>query len=154
VLRLAVCQGKDLLAEGRRGAFATSRFPIVIRRRPRCRAGAATSMACSAFSSTNLSVSVTTSVLRFIAQGLAFVSLPFYLQDVIGVSALATGLLTTPESEVYDRSFNARGSSFPGPISTRQPVMAWRRGGLMIPVSGSCAEIRPPRTHPPWGIGP
>jgi DHA2 family multidrug resistance protein-like MFS transporter len=35
-------------------------------------------------------VSVTTSVLCFIAQGLAFVSLPFYLQDVIGVSAVAT----------------------------------------------------------------
>jgi DHA2 family multidrug resistance protein-like MFS transporter len=42
------------------------------------------------------SVSVTTSVLCFISQGLAFVSLPFYLQDVIGVSAVATGLLMTP----------------------------------------------------------
>jgi MFS transporter, DHA2 family, multidrug resistance protein len=42
------------------------------------------------------SVSVTTSVLCFIAQGLAFVSLPFYLQNVIGVSAVTTGLLMTP----------------------------------------------------------
>jgi MFS transporter, DHA2 family, multidrug resistance protein len=42
------------------------------------------------------SLSVTTSVLCFTAQGLAFVSLPFYLQDVIGVSAVATGLLMTP----------------------------------------------------------
>jgi MFS transporter, DHA2 family, multidrug resistance protein len=41
-------------------------------------------------------VSVTTSVLCFIAQGLAFVALPFYFQDVIGVSAVATGLLMTP----------------------------------------------------------
>jgi DHA2 family multidrug resistance protein-like MFS transporter len=42
------------------------------------------------------SVSVTTSVLCFVAQGLAFVSLPFYFQDVIGMSAVATGLLMTP----------------------------------------------------------
>ena len=41
-------------------------------------------------------LSVTTSVCSFIAQGLAFVSLPFYFQDVIGVSAVATGLLMTP----------------------------------------------------------
>jgi len=41
-------------------------------------------------------LSVTTSVLSFVAQGLAFVSLPFYFQDVIGMSAVTTGLLMTP----------------------------------------------------------
>ncbi len=41
-------------------------------------------------------LSVTTSVLSFVAQGLAFVSLPFYFQDVVGVSAVTTGLLMTP----------------------------------------------------------
>jgi DHA2 family multidrug resistance protein-like MFS transporter len=41
-------------------------------------------------------LSVSTSVCSFVAQGIAFVSLPFYFQDVIGVSAVATGLLMTP----------------------------------------------------------
>ena len=41
-------------------------------------------------------LSVTTSVCSFVAQGIAFVSLPFYFQEVIGVSAIATGLLMTP----------------------------------------------------------
>jgi MFS transporter, DHA2 family, multidrug resistance protein len=41
-------------------------------------------------------LSVTTSVLSFIGQGLAFVSLPFYFQDVVGMSAVTTGLLMTP----------------------------------------------------------
>jgi MFS transporter, DHA2 family, multidrug resistance protein len=41
-------------------------------------------------------LSVTTSVLSFIAQGIAYVSLPFYFQNVIGVSAVTTGLLMTP----------------------------------------------------------
>jgi DHA2 family multidrug resistance protein-like MFS transporter len=41
-------------------------------------------------------LSVTTSVLSFVAQGIAYVSLPFYFQDAIGVSAVTTGLLMTP----------------------------------------------------------
>ena len=41
-------------------------------------------------------LSVTTSVLSFIAQGIAYVSIPFYFQNVIGVSAVTTGLLMTP----------------------------------------------------------
>jgi DHA2 family multidrug resistance protein-like MFS transporter len=41
-------------------------------------------------------LSVTTSVCSFVAQGIAFVSLPFYFHDVIGASAVATGLLMTP----------------------------------------------------------
>jgi DHA2 family multidrug resistance protein-like MFS transporter len=41
-------------------------------------------------------LSVTTSVLSFVAQGIAYVSLPFYFQDVIGMSAATTGLLMTP----------------------------------------------------------
>ena len=41
-------------------------------------------------------ISVTTSVLSFVAQGLALVSLPFYFQDVVGMSAVTTGLLMTP----------------------------------------------------------
>jgi DHA2 family multidrug resistance protein-like MFS transporter len=41
-------------------------------------------------------LSVATSVCSFAAQGLAYVSLPFYLQDVLGRSQVETGLLMTP----------------------------------------------------------
>jgi MFS transporter, DHA2 family, multidrug resistance protein len=41
-------------------------------------------------------LSVTTSVCSFVAQGIAFVALPFYFHDVIGASVVATGLLMTP----------------------------------------------------------
>jgi DHA2 family multidrug resistance protein-like MFS transporter len=41
-------------------------------------------------------LSVTTAISTFVAQGIAFVALPFYFQDVIGRSQVATGLLLTP----------------------------------------------------------
>jgi MFS transporter, DHA2 family, multidrug resistance protein len=41
-------------------------------------------------------LSVATSICSFMAQALAFVSLPFYFQDVLGHSQVATGLLMTP----------------------------------------------------------
>jgi MFS transporter, DHA2 family, multidrug resistance protein len=41
-------------------------------------------------------LSVATSVTTFIAQGITFVTLPFYFQDVLGRSQVATGLLMTP----------------------------------------------------------
>jgi MFS transporter, DHA2 family, multidrug resistance protein len=41
-------------------------------------------------------LSVMTSVLSFVAQGIAYVSMPFYFQNVIGISAVTTGLLMTP----------------------------------------------------------
>jgi DHA2 family multidrug resistance protein-like MFS transporter len=41
-------------------------------------------------------LSIGTSVCSFLAQMLAYVSLPFYLQDHLGRSAVATGLLMTP----------------------------------------------------------
>jgi DHA2 family multidrug resistance protein-like MFS transporter len=42
------------------------------------------------------SLSVSTSVCSFVAQGIAFVALPFYFHDVLGASAAATGLMMTP----------------------------------------------------------
>jgi len=42
------------------------------------------------------SLSVMTSICSYAAQMLAYVSLPFYLQDVLGYSQVATGLLMTP----------------------------------------------------------
>src|SRR3954453_23103135 len=44
----------------------------------------------------HFALSVTTSVCSFVAQGIAFVALPFYFHDVLGASAVATGLLMTP----------------------------------------------------------
>jgi MFS transporter, DHA2 family, multidrug resistance protein len=41
-------------------------------------------------------LSVTSSVCTFVAQGIVFVALPFYFQDVLGRSQVATGLLMTP----------------------------------------------------------
>lgn len=41
-------------------------------------------------------LSVTTSVCSFVAQGIAFVALPFYFHDVLGASAVTTGLMMTP----------------------------------------------------------
>jgi DHA2 family multidrug resistance protein-like MFS transporter len=41
-------------------------------------------------------LSVGTSICSFTAQGLAYVSLPFYFQDVLGRSQVETGLLMTP----------------------------------------------------------
>ncbi|WP_218578219.1 MFS transporter [Vineibacter terrae] len=42
------------------------------------------------------SLSVVSSVCSFTAQGAAFVALPFYLQDVLGLTQVDTGLLMTP----------------------------------------------------------
>jgi DHA2 family multidrug resistance protein-like MFS transporter len=41
-------------------------------------------------------LSVATSVATFVAEGITFVTLPFYFQDVLGRSQVATGLLMTP----------------------------------------------------------
>lgn len=41
-------------------------------------------------------LSVATSVATFVAQGISFVALPFYFEDVLGRSQVATGLLMTP----------------------------------------------------------
>ena len=77
-------------------------------------------------------VSVTTSVLCFIAQGLAFVSLPFYLQDVIGVSAVTTGLLMTPWPAT-----SALMAPFAGRLADRYPAGILGSIGLAIVGVGS-----------------
>ena len=41
-------------------------------------------------------LSVTTAVCSFVAQGIAFVALPFYFHDVLGASPVTTGLMMTP----------------------------------------------------------
>jgi MFS transporter, DHA2 family, multidrug resistance protein len=76
-------------------------------------------------------VSVTTSVLCFIAQGLAFVSLPFYFQNVIGVSAVATGLLLTPWPAT-----SALMAPFAGRLADRYPAGILGSVGLAVVGAG------------------
>ena len=75
-------------------------------------------------------LSVTTSVCSFVAQGVAFVSLPFYFQEVIGVSAVATGLLMTPWP-----AMTAVLAPIAGRLSDRYP--AGILGGIGLAVCGS-----------------
>ena len=75
-------------------------------------------------------LSVTTSVCSFVAQGIAFVSLPFYFQEVIGVSAVATGLLMTPWP-----TMTAVLAPIAGRLSDRYP--AGILGGIGLAVCGA-----------------
>ncbi|MFR1241268.1 MAG: MFS transporter [Butyricimonas faecihominis] len=52
--------------------------------------------ACRFVEDTDFSLSVGTSVCSFVAQMLAMVSLPFFLQHTLGLDEVATGLLLTP----------------------------------------------------------
>jgi DHA2 family multidrug resistance protein-like MFS transporter len=61
-------------------------------------------------------LSSATSFCSFAAQGLAFVSLPFYFQTVLGRSAVETGLLLTPWPAV-----TAIMAPIAGPLSDRYP---------------------------------
>jgi DHA2 family multidrug resistance protein-like MFS transporter len=74
-------------------------------------------------------LSISTSVCSFVSQGIAFVSLPFYFQDVIGVSAVATGLLMTPWP-----AMTAVMAPIAGRLADRYP--AGILGGIGLAVTG------------------
>ncbi|MBV9861907.1 MAG: MFS transporter [Alphaproteobacteria bacterium] len=76
-------------------------------------------------------LSVTTSVCSFVAQGIAFVSLPFYFQDVIGVSQVATGLLMTPWP-----AMTAMLAPISGRLADRYPAGILGGIGLTVLASG------------------
>jgi MFS transporter, DHA2 family, multidrug resistance protein len=61
-------------------------------------------------------LSSVTSMASFAAQGLAYVSLPFYFQSVLGRSAVETGLLLTPWPMI-----TAMMAPIAGPLSDRYP---------------------------------
>jgi DHA2 family multidrug resistance protein-like MFS transporter len=61
-------------------------------------------------------LSSVTSMASFAAQGLAFVSLPFYFQSVLGKTAVETGLLLTPWPVL-----TASMAPIAGPLSDRYP---------------------------------
>ena len=68
-----------------------------------------------------------TSLCSFSAQGLAFVSLPFYFQTVLGFSAVQTGLLLTPWPVM-----TAIAAPIAGPLSDRFPPAILGGTGLAI----------------------
>jgi DHA2 family multidrug resistance protein-like MFS transporter len=68
-----------------------------------------------------------TSLCSFTAQGLAFVSLPFYFQTVLGLSAVETGLLLTPWP-----AMTAIAAPIAGPLSDRFPPAIMGGIGLAI----------------------
>jgi DHA2 family multidrug resistance protein-like MFS transporter len=68
-----------------------------------------------------------TSLCSFAAQGLAFVSLPFYFQTVLGFSAVETGLLLTPWPVM-----TAIAAPIAGPLSDRFPPAILGGIGLAI----------------------
>ena len=72
-----------------------------------------------------------TSFCSFAAQGLAFVSLPFYLQTVLGFSAVETGLLLTPWPVM-----TAIAAPIAGPLSDRCPPAILGGIGLAILAAG------------------
>ncbi|HET6305773.1 MAG TPA: MFS transporter [Rhodopila sp.] len=72
-----------------------------------------------------------TSVCSFVAQGLAFVSLPFYFQRVLGFSAVETGLLLTPWPVM-----TAIAAPIAGPLSDRFPPAILGGIGLAILCAG------------------
>jgi len=78
MLELVGAAGSGFVLVRRQAALSLPLLPVDLFRRP------------------VFALSVITSVCTFIALGLAFVTLPFYFQDVLGRSQVATGLLMTP----------------------------------------------------------
>jgi len=72
-------------------------------------------------------LSSATALCAFAAQGLAFVSLPFYFQTVLGLSAVETGLLLTPWPVM-----TAIAAPIAGPLSDRFPPAILGGVGLAI----------------------
>jgi MFS transporter, DHA2 family, multidrug resistance protein len=72
-----------------------------------------------------------TALCSFAAQGLAFVALPFYLQTVLGLTAVQTGLLLTPWPVM-----TAILAPIAGPLSDRYPPAILGGAGLAILCAG------------------
>ena len=76
-------------------------------------------------------LSSATSVASFAAQGLAFVSLPFYFQTVLGRTPVETGLLLTPWPVV-----TAAMAPIAGPLSDKYPPAVLGGIGLAVLCTG------------------
>ncbi|MBS0562599.1 MAG: MFS transporter [Proteobacteria bacterium] len=87
-------------------------------------------------------LSSATSICSFTTQGLAFVSLPFYFQTVLGHSAVETGLLLTPWPVA-----TAAMAPIAGPLSDRFPPAILGGIGLAMLCAGLVAMSMLP-AHP------
>ena len=85
-------------------------------------------------------LSAVTSVCSFATQGLAFVSLPFLLQNVMGHSAVETGFLMTPWPAVV-----AVMAPIAGRLSDRYPPGLLGTGGLVVLCGGMASLALLPR---------
>jgi DHA2 family multidrug resistance protein-like MFS transporter len=92
-------------------------------------------------------LSSATSVCSFIAQGLAFVALPFYFQTVLGFSAVQTGLLLTPWPVMTGLA-----APFAGPMADRYPSAILCGAGLAILSLGLALIAFLPGHPSTWGI--
>ncbi len=91
------------------------------------------------------SLSAATSVCSFAAQGLAFVALPFYFQDVLNRSQVETGLLITPWPLAV-----AAIAPFAGRLADRYPAGILGGLGLAI-LSGGLLLVALLPAHPAAG---
>ncbi len=87
-------------------------------------------------------LSVTTSVCSFVAQGIAFVALPFYFHDALGASAVTTGLLMTPWAVM-----TAIMAPIAGRLADRYPAGILGGIGLTVLAAGFVSLAMIP-THP------
>jgi MFS transporter, DHA2 family, multidrug resistance protein len=88
-------------------------------------------------------LSVATSVASFVAQGIAFVALPFYFQDVLGRSQAETGLLMTPWPAIV-----AFVAPFAGRLADRYPAGILGGIGLSILAVGfALLAVLPAQPH-------
>lgn len=89
-------------------------------------------------------VSVMASILGFIGQSAALISLPFYLQHGLGQDALRTGLLITPWPLAV-----ALVAPIAGRLATRlSGALMCGAGGVLLALALACAALLPLRVMP------